>query len=123
MKTLEELAKIREAALSKAAESGAIEKQPKMIITIGMATCGITAGARPVLTALLESMVEDENESVKIMQTGCFGKCKEEPMAKLQTATGQCYYYGHLDDKKIVEIYRHHCISTDALTKYLVEME
>lgn len=123
MKTLEELAKIREAALAKEGASGAIENQPKMIITIGMATCGITAGARPVLTALLESMVEDANETVKIMQTGCFGKCQEEPMAKLQTSTGECYYYGHLDDKKIVEIYRHHCVSRDALTKYLVEME
>lgn len=123
MKTLEELAKIRDAALAKAAGQGDHEQIAKMTITIGMATCGITAGARPVLTALLEAIVADENESVKIMQTGCFGKCQSEPMATLETPDGKCYYYGHLSPEKIVEIYKHHCNSSEAITAYLVEME
>lgn len=123
MKTLEELAKIREAALAKDAGQGEKDQTVKMTITIGMATCGITAGARPVLTALLEAMVADENESVKIMQTGCFGKCQSEPMATVATADGKCHYYGHLSPERMVAIYKHHCNSSEAIEAYLVEME
>lgn len=117
MKSLEELAKIREAALSKPTD------HHKMIITIGMATCGITAGARPVLTALLEAMVEDENETVQIRQTGCFGKCQAEPMIELKLMTGEHYYYGHMTPEAVVDVYRHHCLSQEAVKAYLIEME
>lgn len=125
MKTLEELALIREKALLKA--QGLSEKDQDAAIryrvTIGMATCGITAGARPVFTALLECMTENDIDDVKILQTGCFGKCKEEPMLKLEDQTGQAYYYGRLDVVRVKEIFEKHIQIGEPVKEYFVEME
>lgn len=125
MKTLEELAKIREAALLKAQgmTEDAAEAAIRYTLTIGMATCGITAGARPVFTTLLECMTEDSAEDVKILQTGCFGRCKEEPMLKLEDREGHVYYYGRLDPVRAKEIYEKHIHDGKPVREYLVEME
>lgn len=122
MKTLEELARIRDEALSKAQE-GKKSEENLYVMTIGMATCGITAGARPVFTAFLECMSADGEERLKILQTGCFGKCSEEPMIKLETPSGQCYYYGKLTPQRAEIIYSQHIIKGEIVDEYLVEME
>lgn len=125
MKSLEELAKIREKALLKAQgiSEDEAEKTIRYTLTIGMATCGITAGARPVFTALLECMTEQSEEQVKILQTGCFGKCSEEPMMKVEDADGHVYYYGKLNQKKAREIYEKHIQQGLPIGDYLIEME
>lgn len=124
MKSLEELAKIREKALLKAqglSESDA--EATRYTVTIGMATCGITAGARPVFTALLECMTDNDIEDVKILQTGCFGKCAEEPMLKLEDQQGHIYYYGHLDPERAKEIFVKHIQAGEPIEAYFAEME
>lgn len=125
MKSLEELAKIREKALLKAQgiSEDEAEKTIRYTLTIGMATCGITAGARPVFTALLECMTEQSEEQVKILQTGCFGKCSEEPMMKVEDAEGHVYYYGKLSPDKAKKIYEHHIQQGLPVGEYLIEME
>lgn len=122
MKTLEELAKIRDEALAKA-QNGKRTEEATFVMTIGMATCGITAGARPVFTALLECMSADDEDRLKILQTGCFGKCSEEPMVKLETPEGQCYYYGKLTPERAAYIYNQHIRNGEVVDEYLVEME
>lgn len=122
MKSLEELAKIREMALAKAGENEA-EKPCQYTITIGMATCGITAGARTVFTALLECMTEEGFTDLKIMQTGCFGKCSEEPMMKVEDLEGHVCYYGKLDAQKASQIYHEHIRGKKPIEAYQVEME
>ena len=124
MKSLEELARIREQALLKA--QGLSESERDVVrytVTIGMATCGITAGARPVFTALLECMTDNGIEDVKILQTGCFGKCKEEPMLKLEDQEGHVFYYGRLDSKRVKEIFEKHIQANEPITAYFAEME
>lgn len=125
MKSLEELAKIREKALLKAQgiSEDEAEKTIRYTLTIGMATCGITAGARPVFTALLECMTEQTEERVKILQTGCFGKCSEEPMMKVEDAEGHVYYYGKLNKEKARKIYEKHIQLGLPIMDYLIEME
>lgn len=125
MKSLEELTQIREKALLKTQgiSEDEAEKNIRYTVTIGMATCGITAGARPVFTALLECMTEKADETVKILQTGCFGKCSEEPMMKVEDPEGRVYYYGKLNADKVTEIYEKHIQSGQPVEAYLIEME
>lgn len=123
MKTLEELVKIREMALAKAEGKSVEDQSAKYTVTIGMATCGITAGARPVFTTLLECVAKESDESVRILQTGCFGKCQEEPMLKLEDAEGHTYYYGRMNPERIEELYEKHIKHGQPVNAYLVEME
>ncbi len=52
-------------------------------VVVGMATCGIAAGARPVLTAFVEEVAKRHRTNVAVAQTGCIGMCKFEPMVEV----------------------------------------
>lgn len=81
MKSLEELQAIRDRMKGKVALR---EGMNEIRIVVGMATCGIAAGARPVLTALLEE-VEKQGVADKatVTQTGCIGLCRLEPIVEV----------------------------------------
>ena len=80
MKSLEELAQIRERMKNKVALR---EANGEIRIVVGMATCGIAAGARPVLNALVESVVKEDLKNVTVTQTGCIGMCRLEPIVEV----------------------------------------
>ena len=74
MKSIEELAKIREQMKSKMALR---ESEGTIRVVVGMATCGIAAGARPVLNTLVEEVnKENLTDKVSVTQTGCIGICQ-----------------------------------------------
>ena len=81
MKSLAELKAIRDKMqnsvnLRENAEGG-------MRIVVGMATCGIAAGARPVLSAFVDTVAEKKIENVIVTQTGCIGICQYEPVVEV----------------------------------------
>ena len=81
MKTLQELAEIRDRMRNKVAirEGGA-----EIRVVVGMATCGIAAGARPVLSAFVEGVSENGlNDKISVTQTGCIGICQYEPVVEV----------------------------------------
>ncbi len=81
MKTLQELAEIRDRMRNKVAirEGGA-----EIRVVVGMATCGIAAGARPVLSAFVEGVSESGlNDKISVTQTGCIGICQYEPVVEV----------------------------------------
>ncbi len=82
MKSLKELAEIREKARDRVALR---EESPDNIrVVVGMATCGIAAGARPVLNAFVEEVNrEGLSEKVMVTQTGCIGICQYEPIVEV----------------------------------------
>ena len=81
MKSLAELAAIRDKMKDKVAireGSGAVR------VVVGMATCGIAAGARPVLSAFVEEVAKEWlAEKVTVTQTGCIGICQYEPVVEV----------------------------------------
>ncbi len=88
MKSLAELAKIREEALKKVD----IRKDRKGTrIVVGMATCGISAGARPVLTSMIEEVQKRNLADVEVTQTGCIGVCRLSQSLKLQRRRRESY--------------------------------
>ncbi len=81
MKSLEELAKIRDRMKDKVALR---EGENDIRIVVGMATCGIAAGARPVLNALVEEVAKQGlGDVATVTQTGCIGMCRYEPIVEV----------------------------------------
>lgn len=115
MKTLQELAEIRERMKSKVAiREGASD----MRVVVGMATCGIAAGARPVLNAFVEGVnANGLTEKVTVTQTGCIGICQYEPVVEVYEGDKKVTYVKmtaektarvveeHLKGGKVVEEY------------------
>ncbi len=79
-KSLEELAALRKKALGSLTPK---EQPQKTRIVVGMATCGIAAGARPVLTAFMEEVQARGMKDVVVSQTGCIGMCRLEPIVEV----------------------------------------
>ena len=81
MKSLEELMKIREQMKDKVSiRTGSGE----ILVVVAMATCGISAGARPVLNAFVEAVADEGlSDRVTVTQTGCIGICQYEPVVEV----------------------------------------
>ena len=82
MKTLADLKAIKERMQSEMATRENVEAGDTRII-VGMATCGIAAGARPVLNAFVQEVTVRNLKGVKVTQSGCLGMCKLEPMVEV----------------------------------------
>ena len=81
MKTLEELMAIRDKA--KASMTDREGTGEGIRVVVGMATCGIAAGARPVLNAFVEEVAKRGLKNVTVAQTGCIGMCQYEPIVEV----------------------------------------
>ena len=75
MKSIEELLAIKEKAQAQIAARDA-DGNDGIRVVVGMATCGIAAGARPVLKALTEELEKRNVKNVSVTQTGCIGMCQ-----------------------------------------------
>jgi dTMP kinase len=108
MKSLEELTRIRAQALENQSRiKGELSESPDhtLLVRIGMATCGITAGARQTLTRLLDLMAADHAEHIRILQTGCMGDCDREPIVEVVDAGGTVTRYESVDEKAMTRLY------------------
>ena len=117
MKTLEELNKIREEALEKLnlrKEKGGIR------IVVGMATCGIAAGARPVMTALLEEVGKRKLEHVVVGQTGCIGMCRLEPIVEVYEPGKEKVTYVEMNPEKARRVVVEHIVNGRIVTEYTI---
>ena len=82
MKSLEELRAIRAKMQGRVGVRAENEKQTRVVV--GMATCGIASGARPVLTALSDAVQEQGlSDKINVTQTGCIGLCQYEPIVEV----------------------------------------
>ncbi len=107
IKSLDELIKLREDSIKKVNLRETGENAGDTIeLMVGMATCGIAAGARETLQALMEVVQEKGLENVKLVQVGCLGFCHSEPTVQLNMPNQEPILYGNVDKdtaKKIVE--------------------
>ena len=117
MKSLADLMKLRENAQKKI-EMRDVDKDYRVVV--GMATCGIAAGARPVLNKLVEE-VSANNYSCVVTQTGCIGLCVYEPIVEIYDKEGKKTTYVHVDPNKAVEILESHVRDGIVLEKYTID--
>ncbi|MDR5658740.1 (2Fe-2S) ferredoxin domain-containing protein [Serpentinicella sp. ANB-PHB4] len=107
VKSLEELKKIREASL-KQMNIRKVDEDNKIKLLVGMATCGIAAGARETYNEILDTINEENLENVYVVQVGCMGYCYEEPIVQVNVPGKEPILYGNVDIKKGREIIEKH---------------
>ncbi|MDR1795323.1 MAG: (2Fe-2S) ferredoxin domain-containing protein [Erysipelotrichaceae bacterium] len=116
MKSLEDLKKLRESAKRKIDMR---QGEADYRIVVGMATCGIAAGARPVLNALLEELDKNHYPAV-VTQTGCIGMCTLEPIVEVFDKQGEKTTYVLVNPEKAREIIHSHVGKGEVLQKYTI---
>ncbi|MCI8612969.1 MAG: (2Fe-2S) ferredoxin domain-containing protein [Clostridia bacterium] len=117
MKTLEELQAIRDRMKTQMASRGAADGDDIKIV-VGMATCGIAAGARPVLNAIIEEVENRKLENVKVTQTGCIGMCKLEPLVDVIVPGKEKVTYVHVTPEKARRIVASHVVNGNVVAEY-----
>ena len=118
MKSLEELKAIRDKAKSGLAVRG--ESDASIKIVVGMATCGIAAGARPVLNAFSDEVTRRGLKDVMVKQTGCIGMCQYEPVVEVFAPGKEKVTYVKMTPEKVSEIVTEHIVNGRPVTKYTI---
>ena len=118
MKSLAELAAIREKMQSKVVVR---EGSAATRVVVGMATCGIAAGARPVLSAFVEGVNNAGlTDKITVTQTGCIGICQYEPVVEVYEEGKEKVTYVKLDPAKAAEIVDKHLKGGKVVTEYTI---
>lgn len=117
MKSIADLKKLRDEAR---ASIDLRDTDKKYRIVVGMATCGIAAGARPVLTALVEGLAEKQIKTASVTQTGCIGMCTLEPIVEVYNADNEKTTYVKMTAEKAAEVLASHIEKDVVVTDYTV---
>ena len=118
MKSLAELQAIKEKMQGKVAlREGSGDKR----VVVGMATCGIAAGARPVLNAFVEQVnAAGLTATVTVTQTGCIGICQYEPVVEVFEAGKEKVTYVKMNTEKVARIVEQHLIGGKPVAEYTI---
>lgn len=118
MKSLAELQAIREKMKSRVVLR---EGHQSIRIVVGMATCGIAAGARPVLNTFVEKVSEAGlGEKVTVSQTGCIGVCQYEPVVEIFEAGKDKVTYVKMTPEKAAEVVEKHLKGGQIVDEYTI---
>ncbi len=119
MKSLAELQAIREKTLNRInlrkEEEGEVTR-----VVIGMATCGIAAGARPVMLAFMDEISKRGLNHVTVSQTGCVGMCRLEPMVDVYIPGQEKVTYVHMTPEKVGRVVAEHIVNGRAVDEYTI---
>lgn len=118
MKTLAELQAIRDKAREKITVRGGHDDAIRVVV--GMATCGIAAGARPVLNALVDEVGKRHLDNVTVSQTGCIGMCQFEPIVEVIEPGKDKVTYGKVTPEKAARIVVDHLVNGNPVAEYTV---
>jgi NADP-reducing hydrogenase subunit HndB len=89
-------------------------------VVVGMATCGIASGARPVLTALADAVAEKKIPDCAVTQTGCIGLCQYEPIVEVIQPGKEKVTYIKMTPEKALEVVDKHLIRGQVVTEYTI---
>ena len=118
MKSLAELQAIRDKARGKVTLR---EGQDDAIrVLVGMATCGIAAGARPVLTTIVDEVAKRGLQNVMVTQTGCIGICQFEPVVEVVEPGKDKITYVKMTPEKAVRMVNDHLVNGNVVTEFTI---
>jgi NADP-reducing hydrogenase subunit HndB len=115
--TIEDLKKIKE---SKRGVVNLREGRYRVKLTVHMGTCGIAAGARTVMNALLAKIEEDNVNDVILTSSGCAGLCVQEPMITVEVKGSSPVKYAKIDGKKATKIFEEHVLQGRHVPEYVL---
>ncbi len=119
MKSLAELMAIREATKQRMTvreDTG----DDAIRVVVGMATCGIAAGARPVLNAFVEEIAKRNLKGVQVVQTGCIGMCQYEPIVEIVQPGKEKVTYVKMTADKVAKVVNDHIVNGNPVAEYTV---
>ena len=89
-------------------------------VVVGMATCGISAGARPVLNAIVEELARENVAGVQVTQTGCIGICQYEPVVEVYEPGKEKVTYVKMTPEKAIRMVHHHLMNGEPVEEYII---
>ncbi len=116
MKTLEDLRAMREKAKQQMASRSGTAKYR---ISVAMGTCGIAAGARNVMSAILDELNKRGVGMASVSQTGCLGYCDQEPMVQVTGPDNNTITYGKVTPEIARRIVAEHVADDAVVTAYV----
>ena len=122
MKTIADLQAIRDKMQSQInlREAG---KDDEVRIVVGLATCGISAGAREVFNTFVDEIAKSGLGNVKVSRTGCLGMCKLEPMVEIFVPRQEKCTYVLVTPDKAKKIFDEHIVGNTVVNEYLISKE
>ena len=117
MKSIEELKAIRQRTLD---DMNARKDKAGTRVVVGMATCGIAAGARPVLNAFTEEVARRDLHGVLVTQTGCIGICQYEPVVEITCPGQEKVTYVKMTPEKVARVVSEHLVGGHPVTEYTI---
>ena len=118
MKSIEELRAIREKMKKQMDLRDSDENDIRVVV--GMATCGIAAGARPVMTAFLDEIEKRGLKNVTVSQTGCIGVCRLEPIVEVYVPGQEKVTYVKMKPDMVPAIVEQHLVNHHVVTDYTI---
>ena len=118
MKSLADLEAIRKQMLDKVTLRK--EDENGVRIVVGMATCGIAAGARPVMNSFMEEVAKRKLEHVTVSQTGCIGMCRLEPIVEVFEPGKEKVTYVKMTAEKAAKVVAEHIVNGNVVSEYTV---
>jgi NADP-reducing hydrogenase subunit HndB len=118
IKSLEDLKRLRDEALEKRKVKSASGSAQ---VIVGMGTCGIAAGARETMKAILEKIETDNLSGIVVTQTGCIGLCEKEPIVQVALGEAAKVTYGKVTPEVARRIIQEHVIGGVAVQENLIE--
>lgn len=118
MKTIEELNAIR--AKAKADMTVREDLTDIIRVVVGMATCGIAAGARPVITGFMEEVARRKLKNIVVSQTGCIGMCQYEPIVEVVEQGKEKVTYVRMTADKVARVVSEHLVNGNIVTEFTV---
>ncbi len=119
IKSLEDLKKAREEALQKRelkAASGVAQ------VIVGMGTCGIAAGARETMKAILDTIEKESLNGIIVTQTGCIGLCEKEPIVQVVIGEQPKVTYGKVNTEVAKRILKEHVLNGKPVSDHVIQM-
>ncbi len=89
-------------------------------VVVGMATCGIAAGARPVLNAFVDEIAKRDVKGVSVQQTGCIGMCQYEPIVEVTEPGKEKVTYVKMTPEKAVRVVNDHIVNGNPVAEFTV---
>ena len=95
--------------------------EPTATITVHMGTCGIAAGAREVMQALLEEVANSNRPDVRVFAAACLGSCPTEPNVTVVLEGSEPVVYQKMDRNKIQQVFQRHILSGEPLNEFVLK--
>ena len=101
-------------------ESSTVSPVAKVKITVHMATCGIAAGAREVMNALVEEISRSNRKDIEVASSGCIGHCKNEPNITVEIGGGEPVIYQKMTPDKMRQVFKEHILGGKVQEAYVL---